>query len=764
MSFESSDSDALGAVGHAEESAIRQQQVQLKQTIAEEINAAGKQLAGGSAEGYAAATKALVTTIIPLLETYTSRPLSAYDDRVGDDDDWYWQAIWTVQNDGRALFQRVEAGNGAAKETARRALEAAATVAAHEGIVLDEYAGRVDVHGFAGKIGENMQDREMDLGDPVRLVSLRSGALKTLFTGGTGNGKSVALETEAEDYYKLNFRDGRDYKVIDPAGLRDGENWLYDIPQQDPSLQRARGDLGLPETFADADRENNRIDIRVPLTPSLRDQELPFDMDDERFTVQPFTIPAADIRKPLLISILTAKLTPEQESVIRDAYDEVDRREDDWALVDLADEIKTRDELKESKRRPAIRTLRQLQHRGFIRTSSCEYTLQWRDIFEDTKTYTVFSQSFLDTAIAQLIVFGYLAHSIVKKRESMYNIPESVVVMRELWKIAPHNRRQEFDERAAQLQEAIGNMFSRLFRDNRHSGVHILTDTQQPSDLLKPIREMFNRYAVFETDKDTVKDIFEWTANDNWKSFYSTLTPQPGEASVTGMVEPAIDERHIQFVGPVQYAPPSHHHKRDKGIDSNGWRARAKYFTPTETCPDCECDSLERSDDGETVSCPECGHSEPDLSLGRDERLRQPDEQGVDWPFDVPTHLLIESEGGDGSDGINPALEPVAAFAKACLRYDAGESAIRDRVKMAFNEFVLDHPDIEREEPWDFDDRAMNQRFGRRLKKAIDGEIGRGYKDGEYAYKHLTLTRRGQAYLNEATDGLEDSAEPLTDR
>jgi len=747
----SSDSNAADAVDHAASSAVDNRERRLRDELREHIKRAGSLLSQDDPQAYYSVAVAIHNELYPTLCEYTGGTIWEFEAALDDGADFDFDALAAFAQDGEAWEeerQRLARAFGtpgvpSASEQRRveRALKAISAVAANEGVVLEEYAARVDAVGFSTKLGENYQDREMDIGDPVRLVSERSGALKSLYTGGTGNGKSVALEREAEDYYCRNFEDGRDFKIIDPAGLRDGENWFYDVPLQDGSLQHAREELELPKHFLEADREHE-IEILVPLTEDLTQQELPFDVDADAFTVQPFTIPASDIRKSLLVSILTAKLTPEQESVIRDAYSEVNDRQTDWAILDLVEEIRSRDELKASKKKPPIRTLRQLQNQGFVRTGDCDYAIDWADIFKSTDRYTVFSQSFLEDSIAELIVFGYLAHTIVKKRQSLYDIPECVVLMRELWKVAPHQRRQEFDERAAQLQEAIGHMLSRLFRDNRHSGVHVLADTQQPSDLLKPVREMFNRYVVFQTNQNITQDIFDWTSNDKWRSFYETLTPKPGEASIVGMVEPAVENRRIQFVGPVKYAPASHHHKLDKGVDANGWRARMKYFSPAETCPECGSDAIERGETAHLVTCPDCGEIFEGLSGGRTEELRRPADVGVDWPFELPTSLLI-SQQSDGRDRADPAISPVAAFAERCLQFEPGAGIPRTLVKQAFNEWVVNHDDIDRDEGWDFGERSVEQRFGRRLNKAFDGELDRGYVGDEYAYRNARFTSVG---------------------
>lgn len=749
-------SKTYSAVEHSGEEYERSVYTALERLIDDKLEECGQLVSVDSTAAYSALLDLLAETLIPAVEDLANRNVTAYAHLDGVESD----ALMAVSERPvrvRARLSQPGQSRLQAKQQLRDAVTSVESIAAHESVVLDEYSGKVDAVGFETKLGVHLQDREMDIGDPVRLVSERSGALKTLYSGGTGNGKSVCLEREAEDYYRRTLAEGRDYKLIDPAGLRDGENWFYDIPNNDPDLRTRREDLGLPPSAAEGDAPLPDIEILTPLTTDLQSQRLPYDVDEGAFTVRPFTIPAADIRKSLLVSILTAKLTPQQESVIRDAYDTVDQRRDDWALRHLADEIRSRDELDASKRKPPVRTLKQLQNRGFIRTRQCEHALDWRRIFTSTDTFTVFTQSFLDSAIAQLIVFGYLANSIVKKRERMYDIPEAVVVMRELWKIAPHQRRQEFDERAAQLQEAIGGMFARLFRDNRHSAVHVLADTQQPSDLLKPVREMFNRYVIFSTDKKTTKDIFDWTSNDKWKAFYASLTPKPGEASVVGMVEPAVEERGIQFVGPVRYAAASHHHKRS-GIDANGWHARTKYLTPVDECPECESGDLARSDDGYTVTCGECGEESTDISGGRCEELRTPQEMGVGWVFELPTKLVMNDTST--STGPDVAMSPVAAFAERCLEYDPASSVVRDNVKRAFNEYVTSHEDTDREEPWDFDDPAVATRFGERLNGAFEEDLGQTSKGGENAYNNLAFSETGRRHLKRWEDQQQADTKP----
>jgi len=730
-------SDRPSLVDHTQKRKRREDFWTVRQDVEEAIEQCARALELGKRRHWFFVARKVDDVLVPSLLTSKGRSPRWFADRLSDDPNWCFDALESFVEAPEAFIAAVapnhrlrrpvspgptpgaEVEEDAARKVIDGTFNSCVAIAEHQEMIRREMASEVDAVGFATKLGEHLRDPRMDLGDPVRLVSEQSGSLKTLFTGGTGQGKSVALEREGEDFFRRQFDDGEPTKLIDPLGFRDGENWFYDVPQDDPELQQVREEHGLPPSFLEGAVDERSCEILVPLTPGISDQPLPFDTEREEFSVRPFTIPASDISKPLLVSMLATRLTPQQEAAIRDAYDEVDFRRDDWTLADLAEEIRSRDELKDSKKKPAVRTLRQLQNHGFVRDQGDEHTIDWREVFEDTETVTVFSQAFMDDEIARLICFGYLIEQIAQVRDRMQDLPQCAVLMRELWKVAPHNQRQSFDARAAALQEAIGHLLTKMFRENRHSGVSILADTQQPSDLLKSVRELFNRYCVFNTNRDTVEDIFEWTSNDRWQSFYRTLTPKMGEASVVGQVEPAIDESEVEFVGPVRYVPASHHHRRAKE-DQTGWNAR--------------CKLLER------------------------EELRTPN----DWDDDVPRHLRIDVGYDDeGSSGrADPREQPVEAFAQRCLRRDTSSAVKKAEVYRAFNEFAAEHEHGR----WDFDDHTTKTRFGSRLTAEFDGGISNTKRDGATAWNNLAFTQVGREFAEEIMDGYEDAAAPITGR
>lgn len=715
------------AIQHARDQQQRRDSYRLKDDISDQIDVCARSIERGGRSRLLTVFEVLVNGrdgdrdgLIPNIRVYGEESWAEYDYMLREETNWYWDSFNTFLERSGAIRDTLKSAPSGtqrymkARVVVERTLATVTEIAEYEDVIMDEYASKVDAVGFSTKVGEHLQDAELDIGNPVKIITDRSGAVKSLHTGGTGQGKSVGVEREAEDYYLQNFEEGRDYKIMDLVGLRDGENWFYDIPQQDPDLQTPREEMGLPDEL---EAEDVDVDIFVPLTPNLSEQQLPFDVEREEFIVRPFTIPASEIRQELLISILTTKLTEQQKGAVRNAYEELDHRRDDWALKDLAAMIKAQEDVPPEKRQTIVTTLQNLQRRGFIRTRDDPYTLDWRELFTTPETISVFSQAVMpNKPVPRLITVGYLTHTIKKSRETMHGVPEVVLMMRELWKVAPHSKRQHFDQQAAELQESIGQMFAGLFRENRHSGVHLLADTQQVSDLLKPVREMFNRYVVYHTNKNQVRSIFDWTANDKWKVFYNTLTPNPGEASVVGMVEPALEERNIEFVGPVRYAPPSHHHRIER-IDSNGWRARTKYL--------------------------------------EHEELRKPADVGIDWDAEEPDDLKVESEG-EGE--VDPEVKPVKAFVSECVEYEKGAQVIRDELKRAFNAFAQDHG----LDGWDFNEKGVQRRFGKRLHGIVDGELGRAMIDGERTYENLRLTHRGEEYLRSEWAGLEPSSEPVS--
>jgi|AntDeeMinimDraft_5_1070356.scaffolds.fasta_scaffold00889_7 hypothetical protein len=675
-----------------------------------------------------------------------TKPAVTYHGKMADEGlDWHWYELDVFMDSpdqyveaatdpesggsGRLLDgMGPAAGEQSAHEVIRRSVESMESISAYHSITPRELKSRVDVVGFTGKTGEHIQKWDMDMGDPVKSVTTQAGALKTLFLGGTGMGKSTGVEMEAEDYYQAQFQDNADeFKMIDLVGLRDGENWFYDIPQQQEPLRDIREEMGMPADFTESDDlEQPTVEILHPLTPGLKTEQLPYNTEDEQFTVTPFVVPAASLPQNLLVSFVSERLSDGQEETIRSAYEAVDRNEDDWPLKSLADEIRSREELSDKDRATAINILHSLQDVGFIRTSDHEHCIDWREIFTNTETITVFSQAKCPHKMSQLIGFAYLVDEIVRKREKWADIPQCVVMMRELWKVTPHKQRQSAFPLVAALQESIGQRLAEIFRENRHSGIHLLADTQQPSDLLKPVREMFNRYVVYSTNKDTLKEIFSWTTNSKYDQFWYTMSAKAGEAGIVGQVQPAIDEREIEFISPVQYAPPSHHHRISPGDnvgsrpDLNGWTARCKYIDA--------------------------------------EELRRPaDVDHVDWGDSLPPELRIEAESPETDSETNVEGQPVKAFVEKCLTSGStGQYIHKSDMYDAFNEFRHKHG-LDR---WVFDQGAKTK-FGNRLNKYFPDDLEVAYRSDERAYIGVQWTTIGGEVHENAHVDVENTASPI---
>lgn len=767
----SSNSDRRSAVDYATQDQSKRDYWDRESEIETLIERCSRALARGRPKHYRYVAKTLSEDLVPMLEEHTGQSLLEFDGSIDDHEDWDYMALSEFY-EGREVYTHAFNGHyedlslsarDHSRDIVERTVRAVTAIAEHEDIVMDTYQSKADGTGFELKLGEHLQDGRMDLGDPVELVTDEQvDAVKWLVCGGTGMGKSTGTERFAEDYLAASHAEGRDYKILDILGMRQGENWLVDLPQQQDDLRRIREDQGLPPSFAEAeDRDPPKVEILHPMTRGFCDNSLPYDVDGEEFVVRPFTVPASEFRKPVMVSLIMSRLSESEEATIREVYDEVDEAKDDWALKDIAEAILERDELSDKHKSKAVGVLRSLQNEGFIRTHADEHTLDWHEVMESTDTYTIFSQALCERDLSALMTFAYILDRCFRFREGSNYNSEAVLVMRELWEVVPHKRRRSFDAREAAVQEAIGQIAMKVMRQNRHAGIHLIADTQEPSDLLKSVRELFNHYVVYSANRDTIDDIFEWTQNNRTRSFWSTMTAQAGQAGIVGQAKPALENRDIEFVSPVEVTPPSHHHF-DVKTDGTGWHARARYFTPIEECSECGHDALERSESGYFVTCPECDHEELDASGGRCEALRRPtDVDGLNWDDSVPDELEVPTLGDklevteDG--GPDPEAFPVRAFVEYCLTRKSGTNTVKQEVYDAFNAFVQDYG----HDPWDFDDQSVSIRFGKKLKKRMDGPVESApNSDGDMVFYDLALTEEGEHYLD-GFEELSEAGEPI---
>lgn len=204
----------------------------------------------------------------------------------------------------------------AARVVTARAVSSLEVIAVHEGLVKEELRNYAIARGFASVIGKMWKLPDMYVPDPFLAVTRDSGLTKTLFHGGTGQGKSSTLGTEAYDRYNVNNPDAtvtgvpgeNRYKVIDPIDFNEGENLLYDVPQQDERLKSIRSEAGQPPTFlGDNDLSKPEVEVLAPLTPGLNQQDLPFNTNSGEPVIRAFTIPASSISKAMLVALMSSR-------------------------------------------------------------------------------------------------------------------------------------------------------------------------------------------------------------------------------------------------------------------------------------------------------------------------------------------------------------------------------------------------------------------------------------------------------------------------
>jgi len=685
------------------ERASREDEWSRRQEVGEALDRGSRALSE-TRQDYVLVADLLIETLVPSLLGPHGEHLHYYDREVGERDNWHWVALTRfieepesyrraaerpTATDTPSIDSLTDGGSSVTsqpRETVviERTFESVAQVADYEGIISDVSNASRAV-GFEITLGRFYSPPDWDHGDEVRIISRNRGHPKTLCCGSTGAGKSTTLESVIEDRYNNGV------KIIDLVDTDEYENCLYDIPQSDPELREVREDLDLPVDFTESDEyEEPDLEVLVPLTPGVRDEPIPFDEDGET-VVRPFTIPASDLDQTTLVSFLSALVSRQQEASIRTAYDTVDRRETDWSLSDLADEIAAQEELKDSFRKRAVRLLENLQNKGFIRTRECEYAIDWREIFESTDTITAFSQAHVSDRIDQLMIMAYLVYSTYFGRREYPVLPEAFVSIRELHEVAPHREESDDDHRAEALQNAMVSNLSYALKKNRHQRIEYGADTQDLQDLKRGVRKRFSRYLCFDMPAGPLEDVFDYTSETGSDSCKNSMRSESGMGAVVGLSEPNVRDD-ISFLSPVKFAPPSFHHF-DVDAHGTGFRARADYT---------------------------------------DEELQTPD-----WVTGVPGSLkfdsdeILELDDGDSAANVPPGID---SFVHECIRFVDGERTKTSLVRESYNAFASAHG---------FDSRNARS-FGQQFTK-LEGVSTE--KSGSRYYAGVLLNDRGREYM-----------------
>jgi hypothetical protein len=655
---------------------------------------------------------------------------AAYDALVGDysprgfreaaqaagDREYHARAVRDVVQGELQTTPRNANPGGRTAETITQAFHSAVSLAMSRGLLQTQVTRRADALGYNIKVGEHLQAAEMDFGDTVSAVTRELGALKSFYTGGTAGGKSSGAARQFEDYYRGSVERGEDVKCIDPAGLSAENIAAYDLPQMQDDLRRIRDDQELPEDWREIDGYTPQAEYLVPLTPDLDDYPLPYDTVEQEWVCRPFTIPASALSEELLVAVLQARVSPKEENIIRETYQTVKREIDDFALADLAEEIKGRDDLSESNKKSAYRVLRNLQDKGFIRTQADEHCLDWERLFRSTDVITAFNQTVLRDDLGRLLVIAYLLEEIWAKRiRANDDYPRLAIWLRELWEIVPHDRRKRDRPKPEQaVIDRIRNVLTAIMRKLRDINTYLLADTQEPMDCHKSIRERFNRYIIYSgTTTGTLKEMFEWAGVDGHKSMQRTMMNRAGHAGIINGCEPAVSSSDLYGISPVHLTPPSwNHHDKDEG--TNAWDKRVQYTR--------EVDCLDR------------------------EKL-----DIVDWDTGIPAELQIDAVETEDTPDVD--MTPVVAFADQCLEYNEFEQIPCADVRGGFNAFLQANG----RDPWQFnEDHGKVVKFGTKIDEAVERvfgeEIDTAQKtiEGEVTntYKHVEWSPKGREHLD----------------
>ena len=467
------------------------------------------------------------------------------------------------------------------------AIDALEAIAVHEDIVSKELRNYAPAKGVALRVGRLNKSPKYHAPE-VQTISYHSGETKTLYHGETGEGKSTALSTDVADRWYATCRgewhDGR-YRRNDPIKIIDFldtdsiENAVYDIPQQQDVLRQARIELGQPADFTDIeDFEAPDLEILMPLTERLGEEDIPVDQDSGDSPVTPFTIPASDLTKQSLKHFIAGS-TEQQQAIIGMAYDRVESKKDDWRLQDLGEELLEIEGANDSFKERALNKIVELQRAGFIRDKSCPYRIDWDDIFRSPETMTSFTTKYMDETEQKLMVLMYLVYSLYWEREAREDLPSCVLVGRELHEIIPHAQENNGTEREQSLRNAMVGLMSYVLKKNRKQSMEFILDTQDITDLKRGPRKRFNRAVTFQSHEDAMEELFGKVVGDKseWREYRRTIqSTTTGKGTVLGKTVPN-DRDGTTFMANLEFAPPPWH-VFDDDRHATGLHARVEYL------------------------------------------------------------------------------------------------------------------------------------------------------------------------------------------
>jgi hypothetical protein len=597
----SQDRSTYSYVQHAQLEAERENRTTRREHIRDSIHFCAEALDAGSSDDVLAVAEAVKADLLPAL--VRDDEIEMYDDELAENDKWHIHDLLEfVRHTGDFQAALMAGGSNTtghpseerARHVVRHAFLSCVALAEQEGVVSDGLTEKGVAVGFAAKLGIHRQRRDHSFGDVVQAVTDEFGALKSFYTGGTGSGKSAGASSQVWDYWLANLDSRYEFKILDPVGMSVGENVnCYDVPLHQDIMRERRAKHGVPPDITHEWCPAPDTELYVPLTPDLDAEAMPYDTEAEEFMPTPFTIPASDLNPSLVASMIDAYVSETKEQTIRDAFRAVNRRLSDWSLADLGEEITDRGELSEKHKKDALRALDRLQDLGFVRTRACEHphpdcegecrlTLDLDEVMADTTTITRFTQSKMRGEFGQFIVVAFLLDRIWELRRRNYGYDTMVMWLRELWEIAPHGMaRRDYDDPEEAILKHIVVRLKKFLRKPRDVRTHLIADTQEPNDIEKGVRRRFNRYFVFASNDETLKDIFSWASKSGRKTFQRTLSDEAGQGGIIGGCEPVVGSSSSWGMSPVDVTPPPWHH-HDKDNDGNGWHKRVELLNREE--------------------------------------------------------------------------------------------------------------------------------------------------------------------------------------
>jgi len=690
-------------VEHSQHDQLKAEQKAEKEVVRETIDQCARALTRTGAKYYLFVADKCENVLAPVLLDEHGHEVNYYDKQVGQRDEFYCGPLFRaaegrlVDHEERKLMEEADLARlsyvginpvlSPARRDIEKAFESLVVIAEYEGYVQSEMRDMAEVRGHELPLGIIREPWERDSPEEIQIVDPAAHPPVSVNQGLPGFGKTTAGTTEVEDRYAAGK------KVIDVADLNELENGLYDIPQGQDDLRDIREEMELPADFLEADEyPRPSIEVLAPLTPGLEAADVPFQTDTDETVVRPFTIPAADIPRKAL-NMMLSHLTDVQQNYLDRAYQNVSEQ-DDWSLRDLAEAVLKTDAQEGVKRR-LYNTLGTLQSLGFIRTRTCEYALDWEEIFRDAGTITVFTQSLVEDGAHKFMVLSYLIHSLYHERQEYYNLPPLAAVFRELHHVAPNDRTARQDEREREVQRGMVAAFQELCSMHRHEDIEVLADTQQlMGQISKRAREHVERVVTFRAQMGTLKPLFkDMVGLDGDRFDYLTTIARDFEVGQAAVIGYTGTNRSLEM--PIEFAPPMSHHLDATSPYGDGWIARTKILTDHDDLPD--------------------------------EELRP-----APWDATVPEELDLAPRSLSED-------EPVATFADRCLDETDGSKIGVGELYEAMQAFA-DHNDLDGVPP--------KNHFGRMLGEQLDFERKKVQRSGnrEMVYHGLRFTAQGERF------------------